>query len=50
MARDTETHLDLEKLTFSLATGFETLLQEVKDLADRETNLRKQFDAANMQV
>ena len=42
--------VDLEKLTLNLARGFETLLQEVKDLAEREATLRKQFDAANIQV
>lgn len=50
MAGDIAPSVDLQKITLNLARGFETLLQEVKDLAEREATLRKQFDAANIQV
>ena len=50
MEGDVGHSVDLETLTFKLASGFETLLQEVKDLAKREATLRKHFDTANLQV
>lgn len=42
--------LDLEKLAQNLATGFEALLEEVKDLAQREATLRKNLEVAKKDV
>jgi hypothetical protein len=50
MAGDSLPPLDLEKLAQNLSTGFETLLQEVKDLAQRESTLRKNLGVAKRDV
>jgi hypothetical protein len=42
--------LDLEKLAQSLSAGFEALLAEAKDLAQREAILRKSLDVAKNEV
>jgi hypothetical protein len=50
MAGDSLPPLDLEKLTQNLSTGFEALLEEVKDLAQREAALRKNLEVAKNNV
>jgi hypothetical protein len=50
MAADSLPSLDLEKLAQNLCTGFEALLEEVKDLAQREATLRKNLEVAKKSV
>lgn len=50
MAGENLPPLDLEKLAQSLSKGFEALLDEVKDLAQRETILRKNLEVAKKEV
>ena len=50
MAADSLLRSDLEKIAQSLSRGFETLLEEVKDLAQREITLRKNLEVAEKEV
>ena len=50
MGGDNLPHLDVEKLAHKLSIGFETLLKEVEDLANREAALRKQLEVAKKKV
>jgi hypothetical protein len=50
MAGDSPPPLDLEKLAQNLSIGFEALLEEVKDLAQREATLRKNLEVAKKHV
>lgn len=50
MANENLPPLDLEQLAQSLSKGFEALLEEVKDLAQRETILRKNLEVAKKEV
>ena len=42
--------LDLEKIAQTLSAGFEALLEEVKDLAQREATLRENLEVAKREV
>lgn len=50
MAGNSMASLDLEDLSQKLATGFEILLDQVKDLAQKEARLRKNLEEAKKNV